>query len=116
MPPAQMTAGRLRHRIEIRTATTERTQGAGFVESPSTLATVWAYVEPTTGSELLEAQQVAGRATYIVVIRYGPEISTISPLMTILLSDGRVLNILNVRKLEEINTWYELLCVEDISK
>lgn len=67
-----MRAGELRHRVQIQVASDSRDAHGGNVRSWSTIATVWASIEPLTGRELFEAQQIESRATVRIRLRHYP--------------------------------------------
>ena len=62
-----MRAGQLRHRVEIQSASQSRGSTGEVLTSYSTIATVWASVEPVSGREYFEA--LAGRAEGAVLVR-----------------------------------------------
>jgi SPP1 family predicted phage head-tail adaptor len=63
-------AGLLRHRFVIKTAIETKDSFGGTVETQITFATVWASIEPLSGRELLQAQQVQAEVTHRVRMRY----------------------------------------------
>jgi SPP1 family predicted phage head-tail adaptor len=66
-----MRAGRLRHRVTIRSATEVPDGHHGFTDAPVVVANrIPANVETLTGKELDEAQQIDPRSTHSVLIRY----------------------------------------------
>jgi len=65
-----MQAGQLRHRIAIQGCTDARDAHGGITRTWATTDTVWAAVEPLSGTELLEAQQVHARATVRIRMRH----------------------------------------------
>lgn len=62
-------AGRLGERVTIQSLTTTAVSG-GFSESWTTVATVWAGVEPLLGRELMMAEQAQYEARVRVRMRY----------------------------------------------
>lgn len=62
-------AGRYRQRVQIQAPTETRGTSGKVTRSWSTLATVWAQVEPLRGVELFEAQKVNARITHVVRMR-----------------------------------------------
>ena len=71
-----MRSGRLRHRVELQSATEARDSHGQPVKTWSTQAVVWAGVEPIKGREGIVAMQVAATATIRVVIRYRAGVTT----------------------------------------
>ena len=107
-----MRAGRLRHRIAIRRKPVAAGQDS-FGEptyTPEVYDTLWASVEPLSGRELLEAQQMAGEVSIRIRIRYR---SGITPGMQVLFDD-RELDIEAAIHTEERKRELLLLCREVI--
>lgn len=103
-------AGRLRHRVAIQSAT-EAQNDLGEVEKTwATTATVWGAVEPLTGRELWQAQQVSAEITHRVRMRYR---SGLTPKNRILFG-SRILEINAILNPEERNIDLELLCREKV--
>ncbi len=71
-----MQAGKLNKRIQIQEASESRDAGGGVISTWSTIDTVWGAIEPLSGIELVEAQQVHARATIKVRIRTYPGLTT----------------------------------------
>ena len=65
-----MRAGQLRQRVQIQSASDVRDAHGSITRTWSTIDTVWASVEPLSGKELFEAQQVHARATVRIRMRY----------------------------------------------
>ena len=65
-----MRAGRLKHRVQIQTATTARGATGEPVATWTTVKTIWAAIEPVKGDERLAAQGVQARLTHRVHLRY----------------------------------------------
>jgi len=63
-------AGHLDKRVAIEQNTPTTNDIGETVASWSTLATVWASIEPLTGREVLQAQQVQAESTVRIRIRY----------------------------------------------
>lgn len=62
-------AGSLNRRVTIQTVTRTLDAGGGATEAWADTATVWARVEALTGSEALQAMQVAAGLSHRVTIR-----------------------------------------------
>lgn len=69
-------AGPLRHRVQIQAITHTRDAHGGNTQSFATADTVWAAVEPLSGRELFEAQQVHARTTVRIRMRKYPGLTT----------------------------------------
>ena len=105
-----MQAGKLRHHLEVQAATETRDAHGGVTRDWRTVDMRWAAVEPLTGRELFEAQQVQGRATVRVRMRpYGD----LTPSHRLKFGD-RVLNIDSIQNIDERDREMEVLCVEAI--
>ena len=103
-----MDAGKLRDRVTIQSKSVVRdTYGAETI-TWSDVATVWAAVEPVTGREYLQQEQVRAQVTVKIRIRYR---SGITPTMRAIYGT-HVYNIEAV--LEDLNTRREstLMCSE----
>lgn len=63
-------AGKLRHRVVLQERLTEQDTDTGDMEETwSTVATIWAAVEPMSARELLAADAVQSKLTTRIVIR-----------------------------------------------
>jgi SPP1 family predicted phage head-tail adaptor len=71
-----MNAGSLRHRITIQSVTETKDTFGGVTEAWGTHAAVWASIEPLSGRELLQAQQVQADITHRVRMRYVAGVTT----------------------------------------
>lgn len=103
-----MQAGRLRHRIQIKTPVEARNSYGERIVTWSTLATVWASVEPLRGREFLDAEQVQAEISHRVRMRYYPGIL---PNYRVVFG-GRVLEIQAVINVNERNREMQLMCKE----
>lgn len=65
-----MRAGRLNRQIRFEQATRARDSYGGYTEAWSTVATVWAAIEPLNGREYFEARTVNTETTVRFRIRY----------------------------------------------
>lgn len=63
-------AGQLRHRVTLQTLGRTRQAGGGYVEAPTTIATVWARVRALQGSERQRAMANGAANPFEVQIRY----------------------------------------------
>lgn len=106
MPPI----GEMRHRVVIEQKTRGAPDGSGgFVsEAWSTFDTVWAKLDPKSGREMMDADQVVHRVTHIVTIRARAGITAAMRLNY----GGRIMAIIAVREFFENDRWMELTCEE----
>lgn len=102
-----MQAGKLRHRITIQNATETNTSGS-LSQSWGTYATVWSAVEPLSGREYFQSQQVTAEVTTRFRIRYR---SGVTPLMRISW-DSRTFEIQSVIRDATNNREMVLMCRE----
>lgn len=104
-----LTIGSLRHRIEIQQLSEAATDGqGGYTAAWSTIHTVWAKVEASTGSERLFAQKIEANYDHKIFIR---RLAGLDSKMRILF-DGRIFQVKSVKR-EEERLWYvEILAKE----
>ena len=107
-----MKAGKLRKRIEVH-GYTEAQDSYG--EPIRTWAKVtdgdrWAQIEPLTGRELLQAQQIGGEVTHRVRMRYFASVTTKTKLKV----GTRYLEVVSVLNPNELGAEMELLCKEAV--
>ena len=88
-----METGKLRHRIEIQKFTETRDAHGGTIKEYEELATVWAFVRPMTGRELVDGNQVEGQVDLQIEIRQRSDISTHHRIIHL----SRTLEIISVR-------------------
>ena len=103
-----VTAGRLDKRVTLQSATSARDGHGQPIATWTTVATVWAAVEPIRGREYFSAQQVSAETTHRVTIRWR---SGVSPQWRVVFGDRtfRIESVINPR---ERNERLELMCVE----
>lgn len=70
-----MRAGTLRHRVTIQETTETRDGAGGVINTWSTVATVWAAVEPLRGREFIEARATQAQVDTRIRIRYQASLS-----------------------------------------
>ena len=100
--------GKLRHRIGIQTSSDTQNAYGEIEKAWTTAKTVWASVEPLTGRELFQAQQVVATASHRVRIRYD---STVTETSRVLFG-SRIFDINAIMNRDERNAEIELLCTE----
>lgn len=71
-----MRAGRLDKRVTIQQSSQAKNASHELIDTWSTLATVWANVQPLKGSEMFEAQKVNASSTIKVTIRPRSDITS----------------------------------------
>ncbi len=105
-----LSAGALRHRVQVQSKREERDASGGVVEVWKTLTTRWAAVEPLRGHELFTAQAVDARVTHRVTMRLIAELTASQRLV----HKGRVFNIVSVLNLYERDIATQVMCMEDV--
>ena len=103
-----MRIGPLNKRVTIQTATESRDSHGDVAQTWATHATVWAAIEPLSGSERIVAQQAEAFTTHRVRIRY---LSTVTSDMRVLYGT-RYFNIESVLNIDERGEEMHLLCQE----
>lgn len=73
-----MRAGRIRHKVTFQRATVTQNTLGEPVRTWSTLATVWASLEPTGGKEKYAAMQVQGEVISLIICRYQSALSDLA--------------------------------------
>jgi len=103
-----MKAGQLRHRVTIQRLTITQGTAGEVIEGWSDVATVYAAVEPLSGREFWQAQQVAAENQIRVRIRYRAGLDTTMRVI----HDTRTLEILSIVNPEERRRELQLMCRE----
>lgn len=102
-----MRAGRLRHRIELKSLTEAQNAFGEATKAYATYATVWAEVKPLRGKEAEQAQQVVAEAECQITIRYHASVVETDRIGF----DGREFEINSIINPLERNEYLELMCV-----
>ena len=102
-------AGLLRHRVTIQTFTEARDIAGGVVRTWADSATRWAQVQPLTGREYFDAQQVKSDVTHMVTMRKYTSVTTTNRLV----HNSRNFNILSVQNIDERGKKMVLMCKEE---
>ena len=104
-----MRIGPLRHRVAIQNSTPSQDgYGDDSNRTFSTVETVWGSVEPISGRELLNAQQIQAETTHRIRIRH----TTNATSQSRILFKGRTFEIVSLINWMEKNCRLELLCKE----
>lgn len=101
------------HRVAIQRATESQGATGEITKTWATLATVWAAIEPLTGREFFQAQQVQAEVSHKITMRHYTGI-TISP-KDRLLYGTRVFRIESMLNVEERSIELVLMCREEVS-
>ena len=106
--------GNFRHRVSIQSGTfTQDSMGENIPPTWATDNTVWGAVEPVSGKETFQADQVDARVTHMVIMRYYPGLTSEMRILYVKDADSRVLNIESVRNIDERDRRTIAMCTED---
>lgn len=112
MGPARGLGG-MRRRLELQQEVRTPDGGGGYTVNWSTVATVWAEVEPISGRERFEAMRLQGEVTHRIVVRHRRDLT---PDHTWRLRLGsRSFNVRAVINQGERDRFLELLCQEGVA-
>ena len=108
MPRNASRLGALRHRVTIEEPVRTADEGGGADIAWSPVAIVWAEVAPKTGREVFESDQLGGRITHDVRMRYRQGISAKMRFV----HQGRIFDIRHVASPSERREWLICACEE----
>lgn len=103
--------GLMRERVEVLSRSVSQDSYGGSGQAWTPLGEVWGKVEPLSGRELWQAQQVRPDVTHRVTIRHYPGLTPRHRLKL----GTRVFEVQSVLNLEERGRVTECLCVEEVS-
>lgn len=69
-----MRAGRLKHRVTLQSIVLDKDARGAVTKTPTTVATVWAGVEPLSGRAWFDAQRENSSVSVRIVMRYRADI------------------------------------------
>jgi len=101
-------SGRLRHRVTIQQPVVAVNGYGERITTWSTVAVVWAAVEPLRGREFFDAEQVQAEISHRVVLRYRSGLTTTMRLLHL----TRVLHIGTIIDVDERHRELQLMCRE----
>lgn len=104
-----MNPGKLRHRIEIENYTTTR-EGGQKVKTWTNRDTIWAWIRPMSGREVMASQQAVGEITHKVTIRYHAAIAVTDRIKF----GTRYFDINFIANYDERNEFMEIMCREKV--
>lgn len=102
-----MESGKLRHRVQIQSATEARDAHGQMIKTWTLVATVWARIEPLRGKEYIEAQASTATVTHKIKMRHRT--------LTVgqrLVHAARTFNIENIINPNELDVLLEVMCTE----
>ena len=105
-----MNIGKLRHEIIIQSYTTVPDVIGHPVKTWTTRDTVWAWVRPMSGREIMSAQQPVGEITHKVTIRYQSAIAVTDRIKF----GTRYFDINFIGNYDERNEFMEIMCKEKV--
>ena len=103
-----MRAGKLRHPVTIQTAAETQDAFGEATQVWSSAITCWASIEPLSGRELLQGDQIIAECSHRVRLRHDTNVTTKARL----LFGSRVLEIVSASDRAEKGAEMELLCKE----
>lgn len=102
--------GKLRHRIVLKKPVILKDPIGQDLEVWQDIASVWAIIEPLSGKEYFNAQQINSEVTSKITIRYLKDLDS----HAVIHWNNRVFKILSIINLEERNIYLQLLCSEKV--
>jgi SPP1 family predicted phage head-tail adaptor len=109
-----MHAGRLRHRVEIQGYQETRNAYGQAVRTWVTEGYRWACIEPMTGREYWQAQQVQAQTSHTVTLRYYAGMTAEKRLVLTDAGQTRIFNVDRVLRVDEVRHWMTLTCRENL--
>lgn len=109
-----MRAGRLKHRVQLQTLVAGSPQQKPTGEPDTawtTVATVWASIDPVLGREFFSAQQVQSEVDTKIRIRHRAGVTAADRIV----HGGTVYNIKAVINIEEANVELLLMCARGVN-
>jgi SPP1 family predicted phage head-tail adaptor len=107
-----MRAGRLRHLVKFRRTVETDDDDGTVIPVDEDVEEAWISIEPLRGREAIEAKQLSPTLTHKVRKRHG---ETITPDCWFV-HDGRKVNVIDVRNIDERGEMDELLCGVDLGE
>ncbi len=98
----------MRHRVTIEKPVRTADEGGTAVISWQAVASVWAEIRPKSGREVFESDQLGGRVTHDVRLRYRDGVTT----KMRILHSGRIFDIRFVANQGERGEWLICSCEE----
>jgi SPP1 family predicted phage head-tail adaptor len=109
-----MDIGALRHQVTLQGPGALVADGdGGYTQTPATVGTVWASIQPATARDLerIVANVEQANASHLVTIRYRDDVNT----TTQVLYGTRVLKVTGMQNPDERNISLILICTEIVS-
>jgi SPP1 family predicted phage head-tail adaptor len=112
MKCCQITTGMLNRKIELQQLVKTPTATGGFTQSWVSVATLWAKIKNTSGSELLHADQLGATSFSDFIIRYR---ANINELMKIVYR-GIDYQVRHINNIEEADLWLIVKAEKGVSQ
>jgi len=94
--------------LAVKTATAAQDSYGQPIQTWSTTITVWGAIEPLSGRELLQAQQIHAETTHRIITRYRASITAQARIV----AKSRTFEVVAILNKREVNEYVELLCKE----
>ena len=108
-----MALGKMQHSLVIQAQSRSNDGGGGARRTYSTLATVWGSIEPIGGNVQLYGEQIEGRVTHKIKIRYRSNITTKHRLNYS--AQSKIFKILRILNVGSRDKFLEMLCEEGVA-
>ena len=108
-----MGIGKLRHNLVIQAQSRSSDSGGGVRHTYSTLATVKGSVEPTGGNTSFFGDQIEGRTTHKITIRYRSDVTTKHRIN--FSADSKIFKINRILNIGTRDRYLEMLCEEGVA-
>ena len=112
MKCCEITTGMLSRKIELQQLVKTSTATGGFTQSWTSVATMWAKIKNTSGSELLHADQLGATSFSDFTIRYRVNINELMKIVY----RGTDYQIRHINNLEEADLWMVVKAEKGVSQ
>tara|TARA_Y100001972_G_scaffold83520_1_gene101626 strand:+ start:201 stop:548 length:348 start_codon:yes stop_codon:yes gene_type:complete len=114
-----MAIGKMVHSVKLQQPSRSTDTGGGAVITFSDVATVFASIKPKGGSEVLFGDQLEGRETYVITIRFRRGVTNKFRILYAFTTGGanftRTFNITRVENVNERDRYLNLYCTEGVA-
>lgn len=101
---------RMRERVVIKVNAYTKNDLGENIPTVTTLATVWAKVQPVRGKELKDIGRLAAVQTYLITIRHRTDLTTDN----FIIWDGKTLNIRSLQNRDERSQFLSIECEDGV--
>lgn len=109
-------AGRLNTRLTLQQRSTTQDASGGQSTTWSDVATVWAFVRPLSGREIIAAQAVNSELTHQITIRWQAAYASPKAMAAMrLVAGGRIFNIQSAANEREENRYLVMMATEGLN-